>query len=336
MGARGRRTRTAVRLLLIAALAAASLAVGPLDDVDDGYVPPVHALNGVVPAIPDAPATGYRGNPAHTASTQDGSDRAGPLLRAWKIDLPESRSGHSYPIIAHGRVIMSVQNQDEGRTELRAWDAHDGTELWTRAVATPPTFAPTAYADGRLFVLRIDGTLTAHDPADGSVIWRTQAPVTSYYRPHYDYTVAPTAADGVVYVGAPERYSVMAFDADDGDACSGGGGFSPAVHDGRVYGRGTSAWDVLPPVLDADTGEFLGVHPVGLVGLALHDNVELHVGGGSITAFRSGQTDALWRFEGKGRINTAPVVANGVAYAASYHGHLFGLDVETGEVRFFD
>lgn len=200
----------------------------------------------------------------------------------------------SYPIIAGGKVFVTtgVNASDPNGygTSLYALDLATGAIAWG-PVTIPGlySFSAAAYDQGRLFVNNFDGVVRAYDPTNGTLLWMTN---TGYWG-----TSAPTAANGVVYVGG-----LLALDANTGAVlwtaatgagkgtatvsndgvfvsvpcnvykldplvgtplwryagrCSGGGGSTAPYANGRLYSRD---YDASPPnqVFDAANGTLLG------------------------------------------------------------------------------
>src|SRR5205823_766083 len=90
-----------------------------------------------------------------------------PLHRIWARDLGGSTS---YPIIAHGKIFVTVANRGEFGTTLIALDARTGRTLWSHAVAGIYRWSNATYDRGLLFNLADTGWLTAYRPATGRVV----------------------------------------------------------------------------------------------------------------------------------------------------------------------
>jgi outer membrane protein assembly factor BamB len=69
----------------------------------------------------------------------------GQLRRRWQLDLGDVVT---FPVIAEGRVIVSVSSSSSETSSLVALDADSGAEVWSR----PDLWGGVGYADGRVFV----------------------------------------------------------------------------------------------------------------------------------------------------------------------------------------
>lgn len=136
-------------------------------------------------------ATAYQGNAFHDGAAS-GSSLAPPLSLHWSTDL----GGRvSYPLIVDGRIYVTVGNNSAYGTVLHALDARTGQSLWTKPVSGTYYWSAATYDSGNVFVLSFDGVLRAFDAIAGTLLWRKQMPG------QYAFSSAPTAVDGVVYVG---------------------------------------------------------------------------------------------------------------------------------------
>ncbi|MGH8265109.1 MAG: PQQ-binding-like beta-propeller repeat protein, partial [Steroidobacteraceae bacterium] len=140
----------------------------------------------------------------------------------------------SYPVVADGKVFVttgtSLANPSGNGATLYALDDASGSIAWG-PVDLPGTygFSGHAYDYGKLFVVNFDGQVRAMDAATGSPRWTTQVDgwVTS----------APTAANGVLYVGGG---TLNAIDESNGNHfwkayASGSADSSPTVSDDGVF-----------------------------------------------------------------------------------------------------
>jgi len=100
----------------------------------------------------------------------------------------------SYPLIAGGKVFVTVRNVSAFGTELYALNAADGATLWSYSLGGFSYWSAICYENGRVFALNSDGLLRAIDGDNGAVIWSQQVPGLTF-------TSAPTVFQGVVYVG---------------------------------------------------------------------------------------------------------------------------------------
>ena len=116
-----------------------------------------------------------------------------PGAPAWSITLPDLIS---YPLIADDRVFVTVRGGDDYGTQLYAVAASTGEIAWGPVEISGTYFwSASAYANGRVFVVNFDGLLRSFDAATGEAGWSVRLPG------QYAFSSAPTAANGVVYVG---------------------------------------------------------------------------------------------------------------------------------------
>lgn len=168
--------------------------------------------------LPDSQAVAYQIDPAHDGYTT--MNLALPLTRTWSVNL---RGNVSYPLIAQGRVYVTVSNTSAyGYTypgsQLYALDIGTGQIDWGPiALVSTSLWSHAAYDNGSLFVVTGDGLLQSFDPATGGLRWSTQLP--GIYL-DLAFSSPPTARGGLVYVGASsgmgENPSVYAVDENTG------------------------------------------------------------------------------------------------------------------------
>ena len=157
-------------------------------------------------------------------------------------------------------------------------------------------FASPAVANGVLYFPGGDacGTVYAFNPTTGAVLW--QSTVVS----DEQIISTPAIADGILYVGVLNNYTLYALDTSTGAvlwtyATGGYVGSSPAVANGVVY---FESWndDHNVYALNARTGAVLWTYTMGAAGI----------------------------------LGTSPAVANGVVYVGSYDNNVYALDAGTG------
>ena len=299
------------------------------------------------------------GQPADTLSL--------PLCRRWARDLG---AAVSYPLVAGGRVFVTLGQTGTARTSVAALDQHTGAILWGPVdLGGSYPNATAAYDNGRLFAVNSGGLLSALDAATGAILWTKQLPG------QYFFSSAPTATAGRVYVGGAGSggtvYSVdqldggvawtasvangddsspavsggkvyvsyacnqaYAFDAADGGAlwhhssgCSGGGGKTVAVANGRVYTRDFDG-DL---VLDASDG--------GLIGLYTSTKIPAFSSSQVFYNFANVQAAALdggpggWTFDAGGaQVQAAPIVVGPHLVIGLSDGRLLAVDAATGAI----
>lgn len=133
----------------------------------------------------------YQINPAHTGAIA--MPMRLPLRKIWSRDL---RNSISYPIIADGKVFVTVGESPLYGTVLYALDAWDGRSAWG-PVPLPSVgdWSTLAYDDGRLFVLSDTGVVQAFEASNGRQLWATSI------IPYQTGTSSPPVAlQGVIYV----------------------------------------------------------------------------------------------------------------------------------------
>src|SRR5688572_18275381 len=96
-----------------------------------------------------AQAVAYQIDPAHTGSQSD--TVTPPLAQRWSRDLGGSTS---YPLIAEGKVFVTVANPTTYGTKLYALDGSTGATLWGPIeLGGIYNFSGIAYEAGRIFAL---------------------------------------------------------------------------------------------------------------------------------------------------------------------------------------
>jgi len=139
---------------------------------------------------PTTDATAMQINPQHTGAISFASivgPTELPTSPTWTAPL----NGFSgYPLIAGGRVFVT----DAGNGgELVALSAATGAVIWG-PVFVPGVFAAT-YDNGRVITVSGNGVMSGFDAASGNTLWSTQLSI------EYTFNSAPTAANGIVFVG---------------------------------------------------------------------------------------------------------------------------------------
>ena len=298
-------------------------------------------LAAVAPATANGTVVNHRVDAGHTGEIPNAKLTA-PVGRKWF--RPDIKSA-SAPLIADGRVFVAADR-------VVALERETGRTIWTGGGQS----VGFAYADGVLFSATATEKLEAIDAATGAIRWSVpldgHAGIPTYddgtvYLGVEDRIQAFRASDGF------ELWSSSAWGASEGalgvDAervyavsgcaettaverrlgltmwryvggCTGGGGATPMVADGRVYApnRGEGA------VLEASSGKLVRRDLAGDPARA-GDRV-INDGGTLIAQDRDGRV--LWsakRPDGGSR----PIVLGGVAWATEGEA-LAGYDVGTG------
>jgi outer membrane protein assembly factor BamB len=186
------------------------------------------SCNAIVPT--GSKAVAYQIDPAHSGA-QPGDTLSLPLCQRWSANLG---APVSFPLVADGRVFVTVGSTSLSNTSLVALDEATGAILWG-PIATGGIFfrANAAYDNGRVFVVNYDGLLRAFDAATGALLWSAQMPGQQAF------TSPPTAAGGHVYLGAAGG-NVSSVEEIDGGVdwtalVQGGDNSSPALAGGSVF-----------------------------------------------------------------------------------------------------
>ncbi|MBO0830877.1 MAG: PQQ-binding-like beta-propeller repeat protein [Actinobacteria bacterium] len=319
-------------------------------------------------------AVTYQIDPAHDGSQAFDAPSASALTERWSVTLGGTggnlvEAGDvSYPVIAGGRVFVTVENTQTWGTHLYALDASNGATDWSVALAGSLGFSALAYDGQAIFALNYDGLLTAFSASTGQELWATQMPG------QWAFTAPPTAYDGVVYVtGAGYGGYVYAVSEADGivqwDATvANGDKSSPAVDDSGIYvsyvcqqdyrfsmsgdlvwhhdtfcsggGGSTAVLDgskVYARGAAADTPLILSKSVGGSVGTfasrtapAFDSNNMYTIDNGNLVAVDPSGSPDRWSF-GDGTLATAPVVAGGAVFVGSTTGTVYAVSASTGQ-----
>jgi outer membrane protein assembly factor BamB len=291
---------------------------------------------------------------------------APPLVRAWAVDLPSPQTNpqFSYPVIDGGRVFVTGWRYG-APSSLYGLDLATGRVDWGPLdIGGDGHWSGLTDDGGSVFTVADDGTVTAVDPAAGSVRWRTQlgSPVDAepvaaagvlyvatsaslvalsessgtvlWARSIVDGSHAsPAVANGDVFVsGVGEQ--TYAFDAsgaqlwhhDTGSA--GSGGRAVAVYGGRVYVRDDSG--DTPTVLNATNGAVVGTFAATTIP-AFSGSKGFFLRDGVLSAHDLSTGDALWSFAADTSFTVAPIVVGGYVYDGDFAGNLYAIDIATGQ-----
>ena len=290
-----------------------------------------------------------------------------PLKQRWVVNFGQPIS---YPLIADGRVFVTVKDPAGNGTNLLALDATNGAVLWSAPLDGSFWWSASCYENGRVFALNGSGLLRAFDAATGSLIWSALLSSSIYNAP-------PTAFQGVIYVSGDLK--VFAINANTGaviwtkfvingdtsspaltsdglwvsyacpnvyklnpatgaqiwfytQGCSGGGGKTPAMYQGRLYVR-----DFQDTIFDAQTGTIIGTFNakntpafLGSTGYFL-DGPHGFGSFGTLRARDVNTNGVLWSFAGDGQLQSAVLVVNNYVYVGSASGKLYALNATTGQ-----
>src|SRR3954471_16894690 len=155
--------------------------------------------------------------------TQISPDNVGQLGRVFTFDvnrvIPGIKKGQqSYPVVVNGTIYFTSADD-----QVFAVNGTNGNLLWKWAPDNVATFKNygivanrgLAYCDGRLFLLTLDMTVVALNPATGDQIARVPiggAVPGAYSNYGYSETSAPICANHTVVIGAAgSDYGVRGF-----------------------------------------------------------------------------------------------------------------------------
>ncbi|HTB57511.1 MAG TPA: PQQ-binding-like beta-propeller repeat protein [Polyangia bacterium] len=320
-------------------------------------------------------AVAFQIDVAHTGN-QPASTLTPPLTRAWSVDLGDSTTVVSYPLIADGRVFVTTSPSAGAVGTLQALALATGKPLWGPIdTGNVGPYSNAAYDDGKIYVIIGTGLLTAFDAATGATVWAKQMPGQIVF------SSPPTAAGGMVYLGGTGTGGTV-YGVDGGSGAVvwtasvlGGDLSSPALsadavffdyacveayafsrtdgtllwrHDGPCNGAGGAT-----PVLsqgqlwarDTQLNNNLILDATSGAELgsfsatvipAFADQRGFFLAAGVLQALDVTTGTALWSFAGDGALASAPLVVNGVVYIGSTNGQLYALDPTTGTMLWSD
>src|ERR1700741_1995876 len=198
------------------------------------------------------------GNTRFSPLKQINSDNAGKLTLAYSFSLGSLRSNEASPIVIGDTLYVSTS---WGPKYVYALNAATGERKWTYEPEIPDDVLQyaccdvnsrgIAYADGKLFVGRLDGKLTALDAATGKALWTST--VVDYKQGSVITSPPLVVRDKVITgFGGGEygvRGSLQAFDINTGKLvwqtytvpAPGGRGSETWKGDTGLYGGG-AAW----------------------------------------------------------------------------------------------
>jgi outer membrane protein assembly factor BamB len=315
------------------------------------------------PGEPDAVSIQMNG--AHSGVTQFAKGMKFPLQEAWRIKF---NGPVSSPLIADGRVFVTVGNSEEYGSTLFALSAKNGAILWSVAIDGTYFWSGAAYESGQVFVLNFDGLLKAFDEKSGRLNWSVQV------ANEYFVTSPPVARNGMVYVegdgsgtltayrtatgelrwtqsiaagdGAPAvtsqgvfTYSpcqVYAFNPASGAPlwrfsgdCEGGGGSTPVFANDSVYVSDPSGSG--NQILSSSTGALIGTFEEYAGPPTVGKSEAFFLANGTLRAMSIPAKKVLWSFAGDGGLAQLPIQIDNTVFVGSSSGLLWGLDRTTGK-----
>ena len=314
-------------------------------------------------------ATAFQINPQHNGTIRFNTILAAsalPLAPAWTAQLDGTPS---YPLIAGGRVFVTVARASGG-SEVVALSAATGAVVWGPIALSGA--ANATYDNGRVIVLSGSfgpGIMTAYDAATGAQLWSTA--LTS----QYSFTAPPTAMNGMVYTGGAgsggtlyavdDATGALAWSAgvENGDASSPtitadgvyvsypcqtydfnptsgtytwtnstgceGGGGATGTYANGVYYSPNNASGYSGMAFDAETGNFLSTYSATQPP-AIGPTVGYYLQSNVLSAIGVSDSVIRWTFMGDGSLVTAPILVNNYVFIGSSSGKLYGLDAASG------
>lgn len=320
---RTRLTKPIIIAILLAALALAGCAGtrGWPATVSEGGILYVGTMDGRVVALnPDSgsrrwdwqPTAKQGGQVASFLSCGTGGSLVGGLL-------------YGAPAIANGLVHVAFHTG-----MVYAIDALSGTQKWDYDLRSTVS-GGVAVDNNTVFIGSSNGKLSALDAGNGSLKWE--------FSTENEVWAIPAVVNGVVYFGSLD-HSFYALNAADGTkrwAFKTGGGIAstPLVVDGVVY---IGSFDNKFYAIDADTGTQKWVFEGAgnwFWSQAAYGNGTIYAGclDHKVYAMDAGNGSMVWPkpFDAGSLVRASPVIAGGVLVVASEEGHIYGLDLKTGE-----
>jgi len=264
--------------------------------------------------------TASGGNPYGTSlyalDEQTGNVAWGPIA----ISGTYFWSGHAYD---HGKIF--VVNFDG---LLRSFDAATGKAGWS--VQLPGQYAfdsPPTAVNGVVYVggAGSGGTVYAVNESNGNVLWT--APVWGG-----DDSSPAVSSDGVFVSYPCQAYKFEPFTGGTlwhyAGGCSGGGGRTPAVANGKLYMRDWTT-GAQGKVFDAATGTEVGSFTANPIP-AFSGQHGYFLSSGNLTGVDLNANSTSWSFAGDGGLASAPIVVNQTVFVGSSSGNVYALDGATG------
>ena len=279
------------------------------------------------------------------------------LSPAWTVDVG---TGYATPLLVDGNLWQFARWGEE--EVLYSIDPETGEIRWRSGYAAPFDMSPAtqrhgpgpkstpAYADGRLFVHGMTGSVTAFEAAGGEQLWHV--PGTGV-EPLYHTSASPLVHGGlvVVHVGGHDDGALTAFDAETGDVRWSWDGDGPAYGSAMLF-----EFDGVEQVVTFTQEHFVGVSVADGALLwsrpfttqsdttsqtpVLYRDLVIENGrGNGVTAFRVARagdgwsTEDVWRTRDYSLHMANPVVRDGVMFGLSHlkRGQYFALDLDSGE-----
>lgn len=164
--------------------------------------------------------------------------------RRWLAEVGSNVVPPFVTAVADGRLFV-------GRNRMQAYDAGDGTRLWTFDAPEVATYRNPVVVDDTVYVVGVQpadgvdrGVLYALDAADGTERWRAESRLVPK---------SPAVGDGTVYLAGDRVYALDAVDGSERWRVETDRFVTapPAVTDERIYLGGING---VVRALDAETG----------------------------------------------------------------------------------
>jgi outer membrane protein assembly factor BamB len=261
------------------------------------------------------------------ASTSSNADTLYAIKQATGATLWSKSFSSTYPWAAPAYDAGQVFVISESGT-LTAVNATTGATAWSMTLPGQSMFSsPPTAADGLVFVggAGSGGTVYAVTQASGQLVWSMPVENGDHSSPAVDASgVYVTYSCDQDYDFAPITGALLWHHA---GSCEGGGGKTPVLADGDVFGRDAVSGNV---ILSAASGASVGTF-ASTPAPAVSGGVTYTLSGGSLIAVGDdGMGTNLWSFTGDGQLDTAPLVVGDLVIEGSSAGNLYVLSAATG------
>ena len=315
--------------------------------------------------VPTDQARNFQIDATHTGAVSS-PGLTPPLKQRWVVNFGQPIS---YPLIADGRVFVTVKENGNG-TKLVALDATNGAILWSTILGGTLNWGAACYENGRVFAMNSASVLRAFDAVTGNLIWSTSLHLSILDSPPTVFQgVVYVSAEDVYAVSADTGAVLWTKSVINGDSsspavtsdglwvsyscpnvyklnpatgaqiwfyspgCSGGGGQTPTLYNGRLYVRDIFSEE---KIFDAETGAIIGSFVAknspafrGTTGFFL-EGPEFAGTFGTLRARDINTNAEIWSFAGDGQLQSAVLVVNDFVYVGSASGKLYALNADTG------
>jgi outer membrane protein assembly factor BamB len=215
---------------------------------------------------------------------------------------------------------------------LQAFTADSGAALWGKHLGQYSFSSPPVATGGVVYTggAGSGGTVYAVRESDGAMLWSASVANGDNSSPAVD------SAHMYVSYACSQAYSfatasgALAWHHSTG--CSGGGGKTPVLYDGRLYIRDSGGPNL---ILDAGSGSEIGAFG-SIVAPAFSNGVGLYMAGSTLAAERTSDRTPLWNFAGDGRLDSAPFVVGSTVYEGSSSGAFYALNRDSGALLWSD